>query len=241
MSYLVAAIVVGTGVQIDQGRKNRNAAKDAAAEQARLAQEAEDRRIAEAEAESERLRQVEARRQENIALGQNEIASLFGQFNDDFYNKRSQSYLDYALPTLDKQYQDQQRALTAELARSGNLNSSVRGDLFSKLQRQYDTSKLSLTDQANTYAADARSQVAQAKANLTEKNASLADPGLIRTMAEAQAQGVAVNPQYASLGQLISDLSTGVTSSGGTTQKAAGSGINLYNATGGSGSGRVVS
>lgn len=241
MSWVVAAVVTATAVQVDQGAKNRKAAKDAAAEQARLAQEAEDRRIAEAEAESARLREVEARRQANIAQGQNEIAALFGQFDDNFYNKRSQSYLDYALPTLDKQYQDQQRQLTSELARSGNLNSSVRGDLFAKLQRQYDTSKLSLTDQANQYAADARAQVAQAKANLTEKNASLADPGLIRTMAEAQAQGVAVNPQYASLGQLISDLSTGVTSAGGTTQKSAGAGINLYNATTGSGSGRVVS
>jgi hypothetical protein len=60
-------------------------------------------------------------------------------------------------------------------------------------------------------------------------------------MAEAQAKQVAVNPQYASLGQLISDLSTGVTSSPVSTQKAAGAGINLYNATTGTGSGRVVS
>lgn len=241
MSYVVAAIATNAYVNYDQGKKNRQAAKDAAAEQARLAQEAENKRIAEAEAEAARLREVEARRQANITQGQNEIASLFSQFDDNFYNKRSQDYLDYALPTLDKQYQDQQRQLTSELARSGNLNSSVRGDLFAKLQRQYDTSKLSLTDQANQYAADARAQVAQAKANLTEKNANLADPGLIRTMAEAQAQGVAVNPQYASLGQLISDLSAGVTSTGGATQKTSGAGINLYNDTTGSGSGRVVS
>lgn len=241
MSYVVAAIATKTYVDYDQGKKNRNAAESAAAEQARIAQEYENTRIAEAEAAATKAREAEVRRQGNIAQGQNEISSLFGQFDDSFYNKRSQSYLDYALPTLDKQYQDQQRQLTSELARGGNLNSSIRGELFSKLQRQYDTSKLGLTDQANTYAADARSQVAQAKANLTEKNASLADPGLIRTMAEASAQGVAVNPQYASLGQLISDLSTGVTSSGGSTQRTAGAGINLYNATTGSGSGRVVS
>ena len=51
MSWVVAAVVTATAVQVDQGAKNRKAAKDAAAEQARLAQEAEDRRIAEAEAE----------------------------------------------------------------------------------------------------------------------------------------------------------------------------------------------
>jgi hypothetical protein len=241
MSWIVAAIVGSGAASAYNGSENRRVASQEADRQTRMAQGAEATRLAEAAAEATRVREAEARRQSNITQGQGEISSLFGQFDDNFYNKRSQSYLDYALPTLDKQYQDQQLQLTSELARSGNLNSSLRGDMFAKLQRQYDTSKLGLTDQANNYAADARAQVAQSKANLTEKNANLADPGLIRTMAEAQAKQVAVNPQYASLGQLISDLSTGVTSSPVSTQKAAGAGINLYNATTGTGSGRVVS
>jgi len=241
MSWIVTAIVAATGNSVYQNSENRRVASQESDTRTRLATEAENTRLAEAAAEATRVREAETRRQANITQGQSEIASLFGQFDDDFYNKRSQSYLDYALPTLDKQYQDQQRQVTSELARSGNLNSSIRGDVFAKLQRQYDTSKLGLTDQANNYAADARSQVAQSKANLTEKNANLADPGLIRTMAQAQAQQVAVNPQYASLGKLISDLSSGVTSSPVSTQKATGAGINLYNATTGAGSGRVVS
>ena len=241
MSWIVTAIVGSGAVSLYNGSENRKVASQEADRQTRMATEAENTRLAEAAAEATRVREAEARRQSNITQGQSEISSLFGQFDDNFYNKRSQSYLDYALPTLDKQYQDQQRTLTSQLARSGNLNSSVRGDMFAKLQRQYDTSKLGLTDQANNYAADARSQVEQSRANLTEKNANLADPGLIRTMAQAQAQQVAVNPQYASLGQLISDLSSGVTSAAIGTQKTKGAGIDLYNATTGAGSGRVVS
>jgi len=234
-----AAIGGGYGATVDTQKESAKDALNESARQADMANEAEKNRIALAEAEAAKVREAEARRQANIVAGQGEISTLFGKFDDSFYNNRSQSYLNYAMPTLDKQYKDQQRSLTSALARSGNLNSSIRGELFSKLQRQYDTSKLAISDQANAYAAQARAQVAQAKANLIEKNANLADPGLIRSMAEAQAQGVGVDPQYASLGQLISDLSASIPSSSGASQKSTGAGIGLYGAN--SESGRVVS
>jgi len=240
MSFVVAAIVGGT---VYTGNRMNSAAQDArasAAEQARLAQEAENTRIAEAQAEAERLRQAEERRQQNITAGQGEISSLFGQFNDDFYNKRSQSYLDYAMPTLDRQYQDQVKSLTANLARTGNLNSSLRGDLMGQLQRQYDTGKLSLSDTASNYANEAKANVAKSKASLMESNASLADPGLIRNMAEAQASGIQVNPQFQSLSQMISDLSSGVQTSGVRKATASGGGVNLFSG-GSAGAGRLVS
>lgn len=241
MSF-VAAAIVGSAVYV--GNRANKAGKDAAyaaSEQARLAQEAENTRIAEAQAEAERIRQAEARRQQNITAGQGEIASLFGQFDDNFYNKRSQSYLDYAMPTLDKQYQDQMKALTTNLARTGNLNSSLRGDLMGQLQKQYDTSRLSLTDTANNYANEARANVAQAKSKLMESNASLADPGLVRTMAEAQASGINVNPQFQSLSQMISDLSSGVQTSGAKKAGVAAGGVSLFSGGAGDGTGRLVS
>lgn len=238
----VGAVIGGSaGYTVDKMGEAQKAAEAAASEQARLAQEAENTRIAEAQAEAERLRQAEARRQQNITAGQGEIASLFGQFNDDFYNKRSQSYLDYAMPTLDKQYQDQMKALTTNLARTGNLNSSLRGDLMGQLQKQYDTSRLSLTDTANNYANEARANVAQAKSKLMESNASLADPGLVRTMAEAQASGINVNPQFQSLSQMISDLSNGVQTSGAKKAGVAAGGVSLFSGGAGGGTGRVVS
>lgn len=237
LALVVAASAAYAGNRMNKGRQDANYA---AAEQARLAQEAEKTRIAEAQAEAERVRQSEVRRQENITAGQGEISSLFGQFDDNFYNKRSQSYLDYAMPTLDKQYQDQMQALTTNLARTGNLNSSLRGDLMGQLQKQYDTSKLSLTDTANNYANDARASVAQSKAKLMESNASLADPGLVRTMAEAQASGIQVNPQFQSLSQMISDLSSGVQTSGAKKAGVAAGGVNLFSGGTGDGAGRLV-
>lgn len=205
-----ATIAAATAVTADQARDARKSAERTAAENQRLAQEAENRRIAEAQAEAERLRQAEERRQQNIALGQQEIAGAFGQFDDNFFNQRAQSYLDFATPQLDRQYQDQMRQLTAALARSGNLNSSLRGELMGQLQREYDTGKLSIADQARTLADQARTGVTTAKSRLMESNAQLADPGTIRNSAMAEAQGFMANPQFAQLGQLLSNLSANV-------------------------------
>ena len=237
---LGAVLGGGMGYQAEQASQAMKSAEAQASEQARLAQEFENTRIAEAQAEAERVRQAEARRQQNITAGQGEIASLFGQFNDDFYNKRSQSYLDFAMPTLDRQYQDQVRSLTANLARTGNLNSSLRGDLMGQLQRQYDTGKLSLSDTASNYANEAKANVAKTKASLMESNASLADPGTVRSMAEAQASGLQINPQFQSLSQMIADLSSGVQTSGARKASASGGGVNLFSG-GSGGTGRLVS
>lgn len=237
-----ATIAVATAAGVNEQQKARKSAERTAAENQRLAQEAENKRIAEAQAEAERLRQAEERRQANIAMGQQEIASAFGQFDDNFFNQRSQSYLDFAMPELDRQFQDQVRQLTANLARTGNLNSSLRGDLMGQLQREYDTSKLSLADRARGFADEARSGVSSAKARLMESNAQLADPGVIRNTAMAEAQGLSVNPQFAQLGQLLSDLSANV-GQPGTQRGATGStaGVQLFNPGVKSATGRLVS
>jgi hypothetical protein len=236
-----ATIALGTVATVDQQQKARKSAENTAKENQRLAQEAENTRIAEAQAEADRLRQAEERRQQNITQGQQEISSAFGQFNDDFYNQRSQSYLDFAMPQLDRQYQDQMRQLTAALARSGNLNSSLRGDLMGQLQREYDTGKLSLADQARGFSDQARTGVSAAQARLMESNAQLADPGMIRNSAMAEAQGLQANPQFANLGQLLSNLSANVGGSA-TRQLSPGttSGVQLFAPGVKSASGRLV-
>jgi hypothetical protein len=213
-----------------------------AQEQAQIAQEAENRRQQEAQAEAERIRQAEVRRQENITQGANEISNVFGQFNDDFFNARSQDYMNYAMPQLDREYQDEQRQLIASLARSGNLNSSLRGDMMGRLLGQYNTRKTGLQDTANRYASDARSQVERARAELLQSNASLADPGTVRTMAQARATGVSAPAQYQSLGDMIASLSNSVAAAPATAGPTTGGGIELYDPTrAGSGSGRLVS
>lgn len=240
MSAIATAIVVSAGVTYKSAKDAQKAAKKNAEKQAALLREQEAARQAEAERQAEAARQAEARRQSNITQGSNEIASVFGQFDDSFYNQRSQDYLNYALPQLDTQYQDEQRNLIAQLARTGNLNSSVRGDLMGKLLGQYNTNKVNLQDTANNYATSARAQVEQARASLLKSNSELADPGVIRTMANAQASGVKVAPQYQSLGDMIANLTSSLSPTS-TSANAPGSGVELYDTSKNSGSGRLVS
>jgi hypothetical protein len=202
-----------------------------------ILQEAENNRIAEAQAEADEVRAAEDRRQENITLGETNIKNAFSQFDDDFFGKRKQSYLDFATPQLDRQYQDQMRQLTAALARSGNLNSSLRGSLMGELQREYDTGKLSLADSALGYADAARAGVKDAQARLRKSNAELADPGVIDESALAEAQGLLVAPKFDNLGQMLSNLSANVGSpmSAFNTPRGTG-GMQLYG--GGRGAGR---
>lgn len=241
----VGAVIGGTmgaaaGEQSYQQSKATYQARQAAEEENRILQEAENRRIEEARAEAERIRQAEIRRQENIAAGQNEIAGAFGQFDDNFYNQRMQSYMDYAMPQLDKQYEDQVRQLSASLARSGNLNSSLRAERMAQLQEEYERGKLTLAEQGRGYVDQARAATDAARARLMESNASLADPGTIRASAAAEASRLSINPQYANLGTLLSNLSTDVGSTGRSVSQSAG-GVQQYN-TGLTGSaGRLVS
>jgi sensor c-di-GMP phosphodiesterase-like protein len=236
-----ATIAASTAVGVSQANKAKKSAQQAAAEQQRLMQEAENQRMAEAQAEAERIRQAEQRRQENISLGQSEIANAFGQFNDDFFGNRMSSYQQFAMPQLDRQYQDQMKQLTAALARSGNLNSSLRGDLMGKLQREYDQGKLQIADTARGFSDQARSSVEAARARLMESNMSLADPGVIRNSAAAEAQGLMANPQFANLGQMLSNLSANVGSANTrTTTPAITGGVQLFSPGLKSATGRLV-
>ena len=214
--------------QLSLQRQMQAQAEAAAGAQLQAQQAAFARAEAAAQAEADRIRAAEEARQRNIAQGQQEISSAFGQFNDDFYNTRAKSFTDYALPQLDTQYQDTMRGLTAALARSGNLNSSLRGETFSKAQREYDAQKLALADRGLQYANDARSSIERARSELIGTNATLADPGAIRTLAEQRAQASAGTPAYSPITAMLTDLAASIgpgAKKSSTAQTAGGVGL----------------
>jgi hypothetical protein len=227
--------------QVQLQREMQAQAEAAQAEQIRAQQEAFARQQQQAEAEAARVRAAEQARQNNIAQGTQEISSIFGQFNDDFYNARAKSFTDYAMPQLDTQYQDAMRSLTASLARSGNLNSSLRGETMAKAQREYDAQKLSLADRGMQYANDARSAIERARSDLFATNASLADPGSIRTLAQQRAQAASAQSGFSPLGLMLSDLAGSVSGTGKTAAASKpAQNVALFNNSLSSGSGRVI-
>lgn len=136
------------------------------------------------------------------------MADAPGQFNDEFFNKRQQAYLDYATPQLDDQYADAQKALAFSLARSGNSDSSVRAEKLGELQKLYDTNKQQVADQARAYSNQSRTAVEDARTNLIQTLNATGDAQGAANSALARASALASPDAYSPLGQLFSTFTS---------------------------------
>ena len=127
-----------------------------------------------------------------------------GQFGEDFFDQRQQSYLDYATPQINNQYSDAQKELTYALARSGKLASSSRADLASELQRQFDLQTQKAADDALNYRTQAQTSVEDARANLITTLNATGDADQAASSALARAQALSQPAAYSPLTDLFS-------------------------------------
>jgi len=81
-------------------------------------------------------RQLEMERQNKIAQGMANIDETFGQFDDNFYNKRAGEYEQFQLPELNRQATETKNNLVYSLARSGLGASGVAAQKFGSLSRE---------------------------------------------------------------------------------------------------------
>jgi hypothetical protein len=131
-------------------------------------------------------------------------------FDDNFYNKRQQDYVDYAMPQLEDQYTQAVKKLTFMLAQSGRLNSSTRGNRFAELQKDYDMQKTGVIDEGRRYANDARSGVERARGDLVALNASLADPATVAAEAQNRLSSLQQAPAFDALAPLFTNAGEGL-------------------------------
>lgn len=176
------------------------------------AQRAIDEQKAAAKAEADRQRKLEEERQARIGEGRAAIDQNFAQFDDNFYNNRAQAYQDYAMPELDSQYKDSMKKLVAALARSGNLQSSVRAEKMAALDEDYAKRKLDIQNTGTDYANSSRAAVDKSRADLITQNLSLADPNAISANAMANSQTLAQMPVFSPMGTMLADVTTGLAS-----------------------------
>jgi hypothetical protein len=161
--------------------------------------------------EAKRARNDEQQRQAKIREGTTKVNSIFdGQFNDDYYNKQRDSYINYANPQLEKQYGDAQKELTFALARGGNLDSSARADKEGELQQQYDLNKQKVADDALAYGTKARTSVEDARGNLVSMLNATGDAEGAANSALSRASALSEPAAYSPLTQLFSDFTSGL-------------------------------
>lgn len=147
----------------------------------------------------------EVARQERIRSGTTSINDTFGQFDDNFYNGLRQSFVDFARPQLDEQYGKARDQLTFALARSGTLDSSMRGERAAELQKANDLNLQDITGQARQYENDTRTNVEKARADLIAMLQATGDDQGAANAALSRAQILTSPPSYSPLGQLFQD------------------------------------
>ncbi|MEC5291593.1 MULTISPECIES: hypothetical protein [unclassified Aurantimonas] len=170
-------------------------------------------------------RSAEDQRQARIRSGTLRINNIFdSQFNDDYFGKQRDAYSTYATPQLEDQYADAQKKLTFALARSGTLDSSMRGQKSADLQKLYDTQKQGVGDTALNFEKQTRNSVEDARANLLATlNASGDATGAVNS-ALSRSEALAQPQTYSPLVGLFDAFSSGLGAQAAQERAAALSG-----------------
>jgi hypothetical protein len=162
---------------------------------------------------SDEARRRQEEREARIRQGMGSIEQTFSQFDDDFYNRRQDSYMRYAMPQLDEQYNDALGTLTAALARTGglaSLQSSVAATKGGRLSRDYSLQRQNVVDQGIGHATQARRDVENARSGLVADLHATADPAAAAAGAAARARIATQQPTYSPLGMLFQNVADGL-------------------------------
>lgn len=131
-------------------------------------------------------------------------------FNNDFFSKRRQAFLDYATPQLNDQYGDAQKELTFSLARNGTLDSSVRGQKAGELRKLFDLNRQQIADQALASESEARTAVEDARSGLVATLNATGDATGAANSALARSAALSKPAAYSPLSNLFADFTAGL-------------------------------
>lgn len=131
-------------------------------------------------------------------------------FDDAFFDKRAQAYQDFALPQVQQQYGDQQKALTFALARGGNLQSSLSSDKNAELDKDYALQKQAVYDTGQDYVNQGKSDLAAQKASAVSMLQATADPDASYSVAQQAAQQLSAMPAFTPLSPVVKNVASGL-------------------------------
>ena len=155
--------------------------------------------------EARRARVEEQERQRRIREGTSKINDTFGKFNDGFFGDIRDAFVNFARPQVDDQFRKANDQSVFGLARSGMLDSSVRGEQTAELQKMYDINLQDITDKARGYETEARNNVERSRADLITMLQATGDATGAANAALSRASTLSAPPAYSPLGQLFQD------------------------------------
>lgn len=155
------------------------------------------------------IRDDEAARQERVRTGTKRIEDMFGeQFDDAFYDKQAQNYMDFAQPQLDDQYKDAAKQLTFSLDRRGALDSTSRSSLEADLGKRKAIQDTNIKDMANQFKTDAMAGVEGARSDLISTLNATGDVDAAVNSANARAKVLSQPVAYSPIAQAFADFTT---------------------------------
>ena len=117
--------------------------------------------------EAAAARADEQARQARIREGTARVNSTFErQFDDSFFNKQRDNYVNYATPQLDDQRGEANKELIFAMDRGGQLDGSARASLAGELQKKYNLQRQKIQDDALNFRTSAMTNVEDARSNL---------------------------------------------------------------------------
>jgi hypothetical protein len=135
-------------------------------------------------------------------------------FDDAFFDKRRQDYVDYATPTLDRQAGDAREQMIYALSRTGNLDSSAAIDKASDLTRDTDEARLAIENQGLDLANTARTNVENVRSNLVSELNATGDSAAAAQGALRNAQNLNMPQGFSPLGQMFQAFASGISNIG---------------------------
>jgi hypothetical protein len=146
-----------------------------------------------------------------VYSGGNAAAGTQGGFQPDFYNKYTQSILNYYMPQEGQQYNTARSSLSYSLARAGQLNSSTAGMDVANLANQDAINRAQIASGADTQTAALRSTVQQDEQSALNQLYSTEDPSVAANTAQNMvANANLTKPLLNPAGALFAPITVGV-------------------------------
>lgn len=134
----------------------------------------------------------------------------FEGVSDPIWEQQAQAYLDFANPQLDDQYQDAREDMVYALQRQGQAESSLAGDKWADLERDYKLQQQGVAEQARGYANQAQNDIMSQKNSLLQTLNATADPGAVTASARDAIASLSNTPSFSPLGPLFQNATAGL-------------------------------
>ena len=155
-------------------------------------------------------RAEEEARQQRIRDSRSSIDTIFNTYDEDFYDRQRNAYLNYATPQVEDQFGDAMRELTFALSRSGKLDSALAARREAKAQKMKDQAMINVNKQADDLVYTMKGNMEKARGDLYDQASSLADVDAARTLAISNFDTTSKPPIYNPVTDLFVKVTEGM-------------------------------